>query len=102
MREDGLLITGLSGARLSTAQGARAHKLLLRDGDSFYAGSVRLSLVLIDASGRAGDYAHEDDLFDTPREDRRDIGASLDAPREQLWQADDLFDTGGDADEDDF
>ena len=65
---EGLALTAVSGAKLRDGGGARARSLLLRDGDDFYAGDVLLSLVLIDASGRAGDYeAPDGGLFDAPR-----------------------------------
>lgn len=121
LRDDGLLLSAAPGARLADAQGKRARRLLLRDGDRFYAGSVLFMLVLIDAVGRAGDYAREDDLFSAPlerpapepaREEppvragaRRmpDAYAPEARPQREPWPAaDDLFDTGGDADEDDF
>lgn len=129
LTDEGLSLTAISGAKLVNGDGKRVRRLLLRDGDSFYAGSVLLSLVLIDAVGRAGDYAPQDDgLFDTPRMQTRPSGAAStdvfdngsDAPAPQFerpiptrehraarsepaWTDDDLFfDTGDDADEDNF
>lgn len=129
LTDEGLSLTAISGAKLVDGDGKRVRRLLLRDGDSFYAGSVLLSLVLIDAVGRAGDYAPQDDgLFDTPRMQTRPSGAAStdvfdngsDAPAPQFerpiptrehraarsepaWTDDDLFfDTGDDADEDNF
>lgn len=68
LTEEGLALTAVSEAKLRDGEGKRVRKLLLRDGDNFYAGSVLLSLVLIDASGRAGDYEGQDGgLFDAPR-----------------------------------
>ena len=67
LTEEGLALTAISGAKLLDGDGERARKLLLRDGDCFTAGSVLLTLVLIDATGRAGDYeGQEDELFDAP------------------------------------
>ena len=67
LTEEGLALTAISGAKLLDGDGERARKLLLRDGDCFSAGSVTLTLVLIDATGRAGDYeGREDELFNAP------------------------------------
>ena len=67
LTEEGLSLTAVSGAKLLDGDGERARKLLLRDGDCFTAGSVLLTLVLIDATGCAGDYeGQEDELFDAP------------------------------------
>ena len=67
LTEEGLSLTAVSGAKLLDGDGERVRKLLLRDGDCFTAGSVLLTLVLIDATGRAGDYeGQEDELFDAP------------------------------------
>lgn len=126
LTDEGLALTAISGAKLANGEGRRVRRLLLRDGDNFYVGSVLLSLVLIDAVGRAGDYAPQDDgLFDAPRVQERPSGgdgagnrphapeprfeppiptrehrAAQSAP---TWTDDDLFfDTGDDADEDNF
>ena len=73
LTEEGLSLTAVSGAKLLDGEGRRVRKLLLRDGDCFSAGSVLLTLVLIDATGRAGDYAgQEEELFDAPRPPRFD------------------------------
>ena len=67
LTEEGLSLTAVSGAKLLDGDGERTRKLLLRDGDCFTAGSVFLTLVLIDATGCAGDYeGQEDELFDAP------------------------------------
>ena len=67
LTEEGLSLTAAPGAKLLDGEGERARKLLLRDGDCFTAGSVTLTLVLIDATGRSGDYAgREDELFNAP------------------------------------
>ena len=67
LTEEGLALTAISGAKLLDGEGERARKLLLRDGDRFSVGSVTLTLVLIDATGRAGDYeGREDELFNAP------------------------------------
>ena len=127
LTDEGLALTAISGAKLVDGDGKRVRRLLLRDGDSFYAGSVLLSLVLIDAVGRAGDYAPQDDgLFDAPRMQARPAaaagisgnGSGVTEPRferpipmredravrsDPAWTDDDLFfDTGDDADEDNF
>ena len=88
LTEEGLSLTAAPGAKLLDGEGERARKLLLRDGDCFTAGSVTLTLVLIDAAGRAGDYAgQEDELFDAPRPPRAD------GPREETRPA--PTDSGG-------
>ena len=51
LTEEGLSLTAVSGAKLLDGDGERVRKLLLRDGDCFTAGSVLLTLVLIDATG---------------------------------------------------
>ena len=90
LTEEGLSLTAVSGAKLLDGEGERARKLLLRDGDCFTAGSVTLTLVLIDAAGRAGDYAgQEDALFDAPRPPRADGPREEDAPRaDEFWRED--------------
>ena len=90
LTEEGLSLTAAPGAKLLDGEGERARKLLLRDGDCFTAGSVTLTLVLIDAAGRAGDYAgQEDALFDAPRPPRADGLREEDAPRaDEFWRED--------------
>ena len=90
LTEEGLSLTAAPGAKLLDGEGERARKLLLRDGDCFTAGSVTLTLVLIDAAGRAGDYAgQEDALFDAPRPPRADGPRGEDAPRaDEFWRED--------------
>ena len=90
LTEEGLSLTAAPGAKLLDGEGERARKLLLRDGDCFTAGSVTLTLVLIDAAGRAGDYAgQEDALFDAPRPPRADGPREEDAPRaDEFWRED--------------
>ena len=90
LTEEGLFLTAAPGAKLLDGEGERARKLLLRDGDCFTAGSVTLTLVLIDAAGRAGDYAgQEDALFDAPRPPRADGPREEDAPRaDEFWRED--------------
>ena len=90
LTEEGLSLTAAPGAKLLDGEGERARKLLLRDGDCFTAGSVTLTLVLIDAAGRAGDYAgQEDALFDAPRPPRADGPREEDAPRaDDFWRED--------------
>ena len=67
LTEDGLSLAAVAGAKLLDGDGKRAQELLLRDGDCFTVGAVLFTLVLIDATGRAGDYAgQEDGLFDAP------------------------------------
>ena len=69
-------------AVLYAGAGERARKLLLRDGDRFTIGAITLTLVLIDATGRAGDYAgQEDELFTAPRPPRSDGPREGSAPR---------------------
>ncbi|NLF28197.1 MAG: hypothetical protein GX592_09890 [Clostridiales bacterium] len=69
LTEEGLLITALEGAKLLSSDGARARKLLAKDGDGFWVGKVRLMLVLIDAAGREGEISADDGLFDAPPEE---------------------------------
>ena len=90
LTEEGLSLTAAPGAKLLDGEGERARKLLLRDGDCFTAGSVTLTLVLIDAAGRAGDYAGQEDvLFDAPRPPRADGLREEDAPRaDEFWRED--------------
>ncbi len=90
LTEEGLSLTAAPGAKLLDGEGERARKLLLRDGDCFTAGSVTLTLVLIVAAGRAGDYAgQEDALFDAPRPPRADGLREEDAPRaDEFWRED--------------
>ena len=90
LTEEGLSLTAAPGAKLLDGEGERARKLLLRDGDCFTAGSVTLTLVLIDAAGRAGDYAGQEDArFDAPRPPRADGPREEDAPRaDEFWRED--------------
>ncbi len=93
LRDEGLAVIAREGARLLTADGRRARKLIARDGDSFFVGKVRLMLVLIDAAGREGEQSAEDALFEAP-------AAAADS-REPLYDvAGDLFATEDDVDED--
>ena len=89
MTDQGLLLTAAPGATLADAQGRRARKLLARDGDSFYVGSILLMLVLIDAAGRSGAYEAQEDLFSAGGE----VGGEAAAAPE------DLFGDGADVDE---
>ena len=88
LTEEGLSLTAAPGAKLLDGEGERARKLLLRDGDCFTAGSVTLTLVLIDATGRSGDYAgQEDELFTAPRPPRNDGTREGYAPRpDEFWR----------------
>ena len=88
LTEEGLSLAAAPGAKLLDGEGERARKLLLRDGDCFTIGAITLTLVLIDATGRAGDYAgQEDELFTAPRPPRNDGPREGYAPRpDEFWQ----------------
>lgn len=52
LREGGLLIRPLKGARITLENGANAQQLILRDGDSVMLGNLKLTLVLFDTTGK--------------------------------------------------
>lgn len=59
LRDGGLLIRPLRGATLTLENGANARQLILKDGDRFLIGKLKVQLVLFDAIGKHSEVPDE-------------------------------------------